>query len=915
MSNSAPRASSLQDGDLEMSNYTPPPLPTPPPPPPPPADYEASQSRKESDLLPPLPSDPAYSLPSTPREERKDPLSSSTGVFPPPPLEPFPGSHLDAQQSRSPPSQTRQLNHSHTHHHHSTSPRLSPSAAAAVATAAVEAREAAFNSVQPPASATSKYAELPSPSTSPSHAQQQLTLSQLHFNPDSHPASQPNSFPLPLDSAETKKPELRRPFSLKPSELERHHNNMKVGEMSLEEVRALQTRDAAPSFLSDDEQKAMTQLPAEFTGAAKLVMPAYITGPISNVTLPSRLDLLGRRGFRILASFFPRRIGNAVVGWAPVLTTGWKKNEWRVQSQLFLLPLIFSKSMARILLFLRVVFLALVVIFILDSSGAVTTNPGKTWAIGTFLALVVMAMQAMRRKAPDGVMAFCRSLGAPECEEYMFSYCWKVEPENVRTLAKAVWKAGVGVWIDVVKLCPGDEIRPLVRTTVKRVHKVIVFLCDEYAKSPNCCVEMMEAVQHPEKVTVCIIKDNVHPKILQFLFRLKPKGLRICVGFDELISMLDLDVQDMTDAGAFLWWRKQTISGAGVPSHIVPHEWPMSQCSLWGKWPLPERSLKVGPVYLSGDCKRTGKAFSPPYLLFMAVLAVCINSYDMYDKYNNYSLLHSTIDYVFLGVIALSTCAPFIGYNYLIDTRRDCHVALRPLLASRSMGSGGVKVRIFGADNDPIYSALRNFLAACGHLADERRQSQLNNTSIRTVNVFIMDSLKTRDELFGRERKSTFDNRFSLFIWSGCNEKERIIPFTDDEIGQRLMRYLVLVVDWEKHGLAESLFSAIGVRVVDILHDKTLDLSELEEEEERKRQAAVTRFKAKRAAQLQAEADGTVAVAMDSIDEGAEKDADADAETEDGLTTSPLQRAAQANARTAQRLSVEARSNDASNKV
>jgi hypothetical protein len=54
-----------------------------------------------------------------------------------------------------------------------------------------------------------------------------------------------------------------------------------------------------------------------------------------------------------------------------------------------------------------------------------------------------------------------------------FSYCWKVEPENVRTLAKAVWRAGVGVWIDVVKLCPGDEIRPMVRTTVRRVHKVV----------------------------------------------------------------------------------------------------------------------------------------------------------------------------------------------------------------------------------------------------------------------------------------------------------------------------------------------------------------------------------------------------------------------------------------------------------
>ena len=138
----------------------------------------------------------------------------------------------------------------------------------------------------------------------------------------------------------------------------------------------------------------------------------------------------------------------------------------------------------------------------------------------------------------------------------------------MRTLAKAVWKSGVGVWIDVVKLCPGDEIRPMVRTTyvengdtdsassasepasrlpplslaefdpffpfphivrvvsllslcvrllvvrsVRRVHKVVVFLCDEYCQSPNCCIEMMEAVQHPEKVTICIIKNNINPKV------------------------------------------------------------------------------------------------------------------------------------------------------------------------------------------------------------------------------------------------------------------------------------------------------------------------------------------------------------------------------------------------------------------
>jgi hypothetical protein len=39
-----------------------------------------------------------------------------------------------------------------------------------------------------------------------------------------------------------------------------------------------------------------------------------------------------------------------------------------------------------------------------------------------------------------------------------------------------------------------------------------------------------------------------------------------------------------------------------------------------------------------------------------------------------------------------------------------------------------------------------------------------------------------------------------------------------DEIGERLMRFLVLVAAWDKNLLAENLFSAIGVRVVDMLH-------------------------------------------------------------------------------------------------
>jgi hypothetical protein len=105
--------------------------------------------------------------------------------------------------------------------------------------------------------------------------------------------------------------------------------------------------------------------------------------------------------------------------------------------------------------------------------------------------------------------------------------------------------------------------------------------------------------------------------------------MRICTGFDELIALLDYDTQDQSDVAAFQWWRSQTISGAGVPSNIVPSAWPVSRFSLRGKWVLPEKSVDVGPIYLSGDCKTTGTSFTPPWLLVVALIAIGINVYDM----------------------------------------------------------------------------------------------------------------------------------------------------------------------------------------------------------------------------------------------------------------------------------------------
>ena len=151
---------------------------------------------------------------------------------------------------------------------------------------------------------------------------------------------------------------------------------------------------------------------------------------------------------------------------------------------------------------------------------------------------------------------------------------------------------------------------------------------------------------------------------------------------------------------------------------------------------------------------------------------------------------------------------------------------------------------------DPIYVALRKFLADLGHLAPDlpnggdvsaaASSSNLlagvhsahgsvsgnatpsgssSSRQPRAVTVYVMESIARRNELFGANmrKKGQFDNRFSLFVWSGAKEAPGVIPFTDDEIGQRLMRFLVLVANWEKHGLCESLFSAIGQLAMETL--------------------------------------------------------------------------------------------------
>jgi hypothetical protein len=642
-------------------------------------------------------------------------------------------------------------------------------------------------------------------------------------------------------------------------------------------------------------KRSVTLLPAACEGALGLKIPELIKGHVANVTLPSRLALLGRQSYETIAALRPINLGNSVLGFAPVLNKG----RSRVGTDLYVLPWIYSKGGARIWIFLRILLFLVFLVFFFQFAQVWDLNIGRAWFFGSSIAIYIMYRLALIRRAPDGVMAFCRSMGAPEIEEYMFSYSWKVEPDAVRTLAKAMWNNGVGVWIDVVKLCPGDEIRPMVRTMVNRVHRTVVFLSPAYISSPNCCVEFHEAVQWPKKLLICIMQPV--PQLAEFISQLESQGAVVVTGLRALIAQLDDEICDVNDSSAWRWWRKQKISGGGVPSHTVATSWhTIPKWTVTGRIQMDPRALTAGPVYLSGDCSSAGQRFFPPYLFLLAVAAVVANFVDLYFTFRNtdctYGVLtkndgeqllvhenptscHNTIDYIWLGMLvpcnhthANQTCtvsnlirllccafssspsmaicnlAPFTAWPSLFETRTDVHPVMRPLLASKSM-NGGVKITIVGHDTDPIVANLNKFLTIIDHNAKKQKNTQNGLTggqaeaaerdrlkSLRKLNdsmaaddapkqkevslaagfsqsitIYVMNDFAQRDALFGKD-DFPFDPRTSLFVWSATGD-----PFTKDEIGERLMRFLVLVAAWDRNLLAENLFSAIGVRVVDML--------------------------------------------------------------------------------------------------
>jgi len=290
-------------------------------------------------------------------------------------------------------------------------------------------------------------------------------------------------------------------------------------------------------------------------------------------------------------------------------------------------------------------------------------------------------------------------------------------------------------------------------------------LSDPYCTSPNCIVELQEAIKKPQKLTICVI-GKLRPYVNKYLELLEEQEAKIVYGVDELIEELDEEICNTNDEAAYDWWRSQGISGAGVPSYVVPTDWTIDKYSLWGHVSLPERSIKVGPLYISGDCLSAGRCLALPWLFIIASVGAACNFVDMYYDYTESANNRHSVDYVWLASLGICNLAPFWAFSLLFETRADVTAALRPLLASKALNRG-VKVSVSGDRLDPMVKALKYFIKRLGHLHEGK-------DGTHCITIHVMSTFDRRDEIFGNNSK--FDHRYAIFVWASHEDGFGVNP-------------------------------------------------------------------------------------------------------------------------------------------
>ncbi|KAI8805644.1 hypothetical protein BJ742DRAFT_819529 [Cladochytrium replicatum] len=364
---------------------------------------------------------------------------------------------------------------------------------------------------------------------------------------------------------------------------------------------------------------------------------------VSSTPPASRIDTLGRTGLSIM-QVIPYRLIS--IGESTIVVN-WFGN-------LLKLPQVFNylSSIWLVILFMIFLFAVAGLIAYQAGTGQLDLNVGFFWAIGGFgLAFSLLFMQFAAPVAPKGMLRLFRSIAAPSTEEFMFSYSWAVKAEDVRTLARAMYDIGLHVWIDVLKLISGSAISETVMNAVRDVNTVVVFLSPQYLRSFNCSTELLEALRHPAKVHLHVLEwsekvyntvdllvtefgipeerltaHQIDPKTPKFELTSKIAKLNNLVlhgeGWFALGAILHAYSKDDNDAFDFYWWINSASSYGGIPTNApYPNGIKPYNFRLLLPWTVEyagRNSVRVGSVWISKDCRKTGtKASAFPWVIFV----------------------------------------------------------------------------------------------------------------------------------------------------------------------------------------------------------------------------------------------------------------------------------------------------------
>ncbi|KAJ3122163.1 hypothetical protein HK098_003081 [Nowakowskiella sp. JEL0407] len=378
----------------------------------------------------------------------------------------------------------------------------------------------------------------------------------------------------------------------------------------------------------------------------------------------SRIDKLGRYGYgyRMFSFLLSWRVLNVANSTLVVSSDG----KLHLLPKFFTIKMTFRVALQ----FLFLVSMLLGYLFYRFGSGVYLPGSFGVYGMlgGVIFGLLFLTLSPHPYPFEKGMLKLLRSVGEPKVPEIMFSYNWGYCKNDIRTLAQALWNSGLGVWIDALKLTSGDKLELDIRRAAREVNYIVVFLTPNYVRSRNCQIEFEVAKQNLAKLHVHVLLwdssvglvlkhliDDLHfpqsritshgqglviSRFSEWFGRNKPTMPSLPVLDDENSTDTDRFITDLEKNGKgwiqltavlhnyskragnswdFGWWLTNTQSGGGIPdtAPCPPNieKWNLRPFYPFGKWPslptweelrLRHGRLKIGNVYITADCRRTG---------------------------------------------------------------------------------------------------------------------------------------------------------------------------------------------------------------------------------------------------------------------------------------------------------------------